>query len=72
MTQDRDILSANVDRMIELADLAWKASPEQHVRLLHAFLHVNRVFQLVVLAHQRAARAAPPERVCIIEDDIPK
>jgi hypothetical protein len=54
MSQDNDTLSANLDRLIMLADLAWQAPPEASARLACAFQYINRTFQTVVLAHQRA------------------
>jgi hypothetical protein len=84
MAQDRDTLSAGLERMITLADQAWHASPEESARQLHAFRHVNKAFQSVVVAYQRAARltadadavhrsshTTPPDRLEISDDDVP-
>ena len=61
MTQDDDTLSASLDRLIKLADLAWQAPPEASARLACAFQYINRTFQTVVLAHQRAVRLSVQE-----------
>jgi hypothetical protein len=58
MAQDLDTLSAGLERLIKLADLARQVPPERYVLLAHRFQIVGRAFQRVVLAHQRATRLA--------------
>jgi hypothetical protein len=55
MAQDPDLLTAGLDRMIELAAVAWQSPPAESVRLLHSLQAANRTFQLLVLAYQNAA-----------------
>jgi len=58
MAQDPDTLSAGLERLIKLADLARQAPPERYVLLAHRFQIVSQALQTVVLAHQRAVRLA--------------
>jgi hypothetical protein len=55
MAQDPDLLTPNLDRMIELAAVAWQSPPAESVRLLHSFQAANRTLRLIVLTYQHVA-----------------
>ena len=55
MAQDPDLLTPSLDRMIELAAVAWQSPPAESVRLLHSFQDINRTFQLLIMAYQHVA-----------------
>ena len=55
MAYDPHFLSPGLDKMIELAAVAWQSSPKESLLLLRRFQIANRAFQCVVLAHRHAA-----------------
>ena len=61
MAQDDDTLSASLDRLIRLADLAWQAPPEASAGLTCKFQYISWTLQTLVLAHQRAVRLSALE-----------
>ena len=61
MAQDDDTLSASLDRLIRLADLAWQAPPEASAGLACKFQYISSTLQTLVLAHQRAVRRSTQE-----------
>jgi hypothetical protein len=58
MAQDPDFLSACLDDMTELAAMAWQASPNECLHLLHKFQAVNDTFLLFAQAYQHVATLA--------------
>jgi hypothetical protein len=64
MGQEHDSMHVGLDRMIELAELARQASPDERIRLINAFRQVAEALQEVIRVRaeqkRREERNLPP------------
>jgi hypothetical protein len=50
MASDRNSLADQMDRLIVLADLAWRLSPKPYAYLVHTFFQIAKIYQAATLA----------------------
>jgi hypothetical protein len=56
MEQDRDTVQVGLNRLIELAELAQQASPDERIRLIAAYEQVREAVEEVIRVREERRR----------------